>query len=283
MHELSELIEALDLQQIADNRFRAKNAGGGRDVIFGGQMLGQEIVAAHRTQPQKEVKTVHTIFARGGMVTEDTELEVDTMHNGRTFGSVSVTTWQGKRLIARSQVLMHAVEPDLMRHADPMPKVETPDIVPIREYEFTGYEMGVIGGINVSDPDVVAPPDLDVWIRFKGSPDDVLTSQCLLAYSTDGFLIGTSMLPHKGIGMGQAHSGISTGVVSHTLTFHEPFKASEWMLLDQHVPYAGRGRIYGQANVFKQDGTLIASFVQDSMVRHFPEGQSSAGREGSVF
>jgi acyl-CoA thioesterase II len=94
-----------------------------------------------------------------------------------------------------------------------------------------------------------------------------VTQQELLAYATDGFLIGTAMRPHKGVGQAMAHLALSTGVISHTLTFHEPFSAGQWMLMANEVPYAGRGRTYGRAHVFTEDGRLIASFVQDGMVR----------------
>jgi acyl-CoA thioesterase len=61
-------------------------------------------------------------------------------------------------------------------------------------------------------------------------------------------------------------------VLSHTLTFHEPFRASDWLLLAHHSTYAGHGRAYGRADVFTEDGTLVASFVQDSMIRPMPAG-----------
>ena len=75
------------------------------------------------------------------------------------------------------------------------------------------------------------------------------------------------MRPHAGVGQAQAHVSVATGVVSHTLTFHEPCSAGAWLLLAQHSPHAGGGRSYGRADVFREDGTLVASFVQDGMIR----------------
>ena len=65
----------------------------------------------------------------------------------------------------------------------------------------------------------------------------------------------------------------STGVVSHTLTFHERVHADQWLLLSHESPHAGHGRSYGRADVF-QGGHLVASFVQDAMVRAMPEGHT---------
>ena len=110
-----------------------------------------------------------------------------------------------------------------------------------------------------------------------------MPGQALLAYATDGFLIGTAMRPHAGIGQSMSHRTISTSVLSHTLTFHEPVDAAAWHLLAHESPYAGRGRSYGRANVFTEDGRLVASFVQDNMVRAFPEGQQPGGGGRSKF
>ena len=107
--------------------------------------------------------------------------------------------------------------------------------------------------------------------------------QALLAYATDGFLIGTAMRPHEGIGQALSHVSISTSVLSHTLTFHEPIDASQWHLLAQESPYAGRGRSYGRANIFSDDGQVVASFVQDNMIRDFPEAQRPKEGERSRF
>jgi acyl-CoA thioesterase II len=78
-----------------------------------------------------------------------------------------------------------------------------------------------------------------------------------------------------------SHVSISTSVLSHTLTFHEPIDASQWYLLAQESPYAGRGRSYGRANIFDAEGRVAASFVQDNMIRDFPEGQRPHAGERS--
>ena len=261
------LLGSLDFETVADGRYRAGNVSAGGSVVFGGQLLAQTIVAASLQAPGKYVKTIHTVFARGGSLDAGLDINVDVMHSGRAFASSTVTISQGERLCTRSLVLMSAEEPDLIRHADPAPAVGSPeDAAPVAHLPGT-WEIRVVGGIDVSDPDTVAPPELNVWTRFVGAPEDRTLSQALLAFATDGFLIGTAMLPHAGVGQSQAHVTLSTGVVSHTLTFHEPFAASEWTLLAHSSPYAGHGRSYGRADAFALDGSLVASYVQDNMIR----------------
>ena len=265
MPSIESLVASLQLEPDGDGRYRAGNVGEGHGVIFGGQLLAQSVVAGLAGDPDKRVKTVHTIFARAGSPDAPVEITVDRIHSGRAMGSATVTFAQGDRLIARSMVLLSADEPDFIRHADPAPAAPSP--AESRAGGEGAWEVRVAGDADISDPEQVGPPDLDVWTRFVGAPDDPVVDQALLAYATDGFLIGTAMRPHEGVGQSQSHRTLSTGVLSHTLTFHEPFSAGDWLLLSHHSAHAGHGRCYGRGDVFLEDGTLVASFVQDAMIR----------------
>lgn len=261
------LVRALTLEEVGPDRYRAENADFGSEVVFGGQLLAQSVFAAGRGEEGKRVKTVHTVFARAGTADKPLEITVDRMHSGRAFASSTVTMSQGERLCARSLVLLSAQEPDFIRHSEP-----APDLGPPPQSRSTGenpsaWETSIVGDIDIHDPDQVGPPTLDVWTRFVGMPDDPAFEQPLLAFATDSFLIATAMRPHAGVGQAQAHRTLSTGVISHTLTFHEPFSVRDWLLMSHRSVYAGRGRVYGRADVFRQDGVLVASFVQDGMVR----------------
>ena len=267
MIPIEAFLEALALERVAADRYRAPNVRMGHGVVFGGQLLAQAIVAGLAGHEGKTVKTVHTVFARGASPKSPVEISVDPMHSGRSFSSSTVTISQNDRLCTRSIVLLSADEPDLIRHGDVSTTASTPEASEILQESSGAWEVRVVGGVDVSDPDAVGPAELDVWTRFVGAPDDPTTNQALVAFATDGFLIGAAMRPHRGVGQAQAHVTISTGVISHTLTFHEPCAASEWLLLSHRSPYAGRGRSYGRADVFRADGQLVASFVQDSMIR----------------
>ncbi len=285
MAELSELLEVLELEPAGEGRFRARNfAAGPGGVIFGGQLLAQSIVAGATIDPGKDVKTVHTVFARGGALDQPLDIEVEAMHTGRALASATVTIRQGERLCTRSLVLLSAVEPDLIRHAAEAPGVGRPEDAPASASGEGGFwEIRVVDGVDISDPEAVGPAELLVWSRFPGAEVTGTPAQALLSYATDGFLIGTAMRPHKGIGQSMSHHEISTSVLGHTLTFHEPVHPGRWHLLAHESPYAGRGRTYGRAHIFGEDGQLVASFVQDNMVRAFPEGQKPAAGQRSKF
>jgi acyl-CoA thioesterase len=271
------IIDSLTLESVGDDQFRATDHVGPGGVIFGGQLVAQSIVAALADQEDKAAKTVHTVFARAASADAPIDISVDRVHGGRTFASTTVTVTQGGRVCTRALVLSTADEPDLIRHADAAPTMTDPNAASPVSHGDDGWEIRIVGDVDVSDPDLVGPPELDVWTRFVDAPDDLTVAQALLAYASDGFLIGTAMRPHAGVGQAQAHVTLSTGVVSHTITFHEPFSAREWLLLSHHATYAGRGRCYGRADVFRHDGLLVASFVQDGMIRAM-EGAASGSR-----
>lgn len=273
----------LDLEPAGEGVFRANHLDSGHGVVFGGQLLAQSLVAAARSVPDKEVLSLHNVFARGASFDQPLDVTVEPMQSGRAFASVTVTTSQGGRICTRAVVLLHDPNPDLIRHADEAPKVEGPGDLAAAAHGEGWWDIRVVGGVDIGDPEAVGPADLQVWTRFPGAPDDRATAQALLAYASDGFLIGTAMRPHAGVGQSMAHVSISTTVLTQTLTFHEPFRADEWLLLDHHSDYAGRGRSHGRASVFDAGGRLVASFSQDNMIRDFPKGQAPPPGERSKF
>jgi len=274
-----QVTDAFRLVRTEGNRFRAGSIGDPtvRDVVYGGQLLAQMILASDEVAEDKDVASIHAVFARSARLSSPIEVDVDVIHDGRTMGSHSVVVHQGDRVCAQGVILRRLDAPDLIRHQPEMPDVAGPDdsvdtgqgglLAP-------GSDLRVVEGVNTWDPDApVRPAELFAWVRLprgsvgSGASDGPALAQALLAYGTDGFLIGTAMLPHAGIGQNMAHRNIGTGVVSHTLTFHETVPFGEWLLLAHESPYAGRGASYGTAHVFTEDGRLVASFVQENMIR----------------
>lgn len=263
--ELDAFLTALDLTAAGDGEWHGSNTDDGHGVIFGGQLLAQTIVAASRSVEGKQVRSVQTVFSRGGSQDSGVTLRVEPMHAGRSFASVAVSVLQGDRLCCRSLVLLDAPDEDLVRHGAPMPAGRTPPTDP----QDGWWQVVTVGGVALTDPEV-GPPELEVWTRFPGAPVDPVTAQGMLAYASDGFLIGTAMRPHEGLDQSMAHVTVATTVLTHTISFHEPFAADDWLLLSQESTYAGRGRAHGRAVVHSADGRHVASFSQDSMLRAMP-------------
>jgi|1186.fasta_scaffold21063_2 acyl-CoA thioesterase-2 len=274
MAKINEVLEVFEPAPAGEGSFTASHLDEGHQVVFGGQLLAQSLIAAARSVPDKEVLSLHCVFARAGAFTEPLDITAEVLQSGRAFATVSITTSQSRGVCTRATVMLHAPDADRIRHGDPAPQVGGPDEWDERPTpEF--WDMRIVDDVDISDPDLTGPAHLQVWSRFPGVPaHDLAVNQAMLAYASDGFLIATAMRPHEGIGQSLAHRTVSTTVLTQTLTFHEPFQAADWLLLDQRSTYAGRGRSHGAANVFAADGRLVASFSQDNMIRAMPEGRN---------
>lgn len=283
----------LQLDQTGDHTYvgRSEHEGGDivRNVVFGGQILAQMIVAAAMDGgTNKEVKSIHAIFARAGDYSQPIEYVVDCMHNGRTFGSDTVTFEQAGRVMSRALILWNIDEPDLIRHTQhvEMPAVPGPDD-PTGKRDgrvFPGVEALIVNGIDTwTDDQPVGPALQHVWHRYPAHVGDPVVNQAILSWATDGYLIGTATLPHEGVHEGQAHRTISTGVVSHTINFHERFDVGEWLLLSNESIWAGRGRTHGRCNIWTQDGRLVATYTQDNIVRAFADGKDHNADYGRIM
>lgn len=294
MGMVADLASALDLERLEEHHYRGNSVDSPeRDVVFGGQLAGQLAVAAARGVPGKKVKTVHALFARTASKTRPLDFDVDVLHAGRTMASATVTVTQDGRLCARALVLLTADDDDLIRHGARMPAVETPEELESVTDPYVGREMCVAGGadLNGSTPAGGAPDgsavasaeatELSVWTRMPGASAEPAIGQGMLAHASAGFLIGAAMRPHPGFSVADAHDKFSTGILGHSVTFHEEFDAADWILLAHESPYAGRGRSYGRGHAFARDGRLVASFAQDAIIRDFAArpGTGAGGRD----
>lgn len=269
---MSDLVDVLDLEQVAERTFRADHLDEGHGVVFGGQLLAQSVIAAARVVPDKELLSMHTVFARGGDFDQPLDIEVEVLQSGRSMSNVTVTTSQARGVCTHSVALLHAPDEDRIRHADDPPAAVAAgaDAWTSRPGGADFWEVRVVDDVDFMTPGLIGPPELRVWSRFPEAPSDLTTSQAMLAYASDGFLIATAMRPHADVAQSMAHVSVATTVLTQTLTFHDHFEASAWLLLDQRSTHAGRGRSHGVAAVFDERGRMVASFAQDNMIRAMP-------------
>jgi acyl-CoA thioesterase len=279
-----EIVQVLDLESSGDDRYVGRNLTATHGVVFGGQLLAQAVGAAARTVPEMRVKSMHTVFARGASPESSLDLCVERLHAGRSFATVEVSIRQAERLCTRSLVLLDRSDYDLIVHADPAPVVAAPELCPPRPSAVNrGWEVRIVDSVDITDPEAVGPAELYVWSRFEGVGSEDWMSQALLAYASDGFLVGTAMRPHAGVGQALAHVSISTSVITHTLTFHTAFDAADWLLLAQRSPNACHGRSFGRADVFTSDGRMVASYTQENMIRAFAPDRRPRQGERSKY
>src|ERR1700692_2563959 len=156
-----EVAKMLSLRSIGELQYEGDNLPGPSPVVFGGQILAQAVAAACRTVPDKEIKNLHTVFARGGAPDQPLEFDVQVIQQGRAFASLTIAVRQGDRLCAQSTALLHDPEPDLIRHEARSPEVTAPLDTPARSGSHDWWEVRVVDDVDLYDPDAVGPPRLD--------------------------------------------------------------------------------------------------------------------------
>ncbi len=271
------LVRLLDLETIEVNIFRGVSPDEDRQRIFGGQVAGQALVAAARTVERGSVHSLHAYFLRPGDPTVPVLYEVDRIRDGRSFTTRRVVAIQHGRAIFNLAASFHIAEPGF-EHQDPMPEVPPPESLPTRREVWAGRDDIPAAWLARDQPvdlryvtaspferQVPLPPDQRVWLRADGElPDDPVLHTCLLTYASDMTLLDTTLLPHA---TGSLDTSIMMASLDHAMWFHGPFRADEWLLYDQHSPSASGARGLATGRVFTRDGRLVASVVQEGLIR----------------
>lgn len=234
--------------------------------VFGGQLLGQFIRAAALACPGKAVKSLHVVFAREGRAAEPVRYRATTQHEGRSFASLTISAEQPHAVLASAAVSMHIAE------GGP----ENQDTEPVSSLVGDAHrvELDLIPWETRSTDDLGAtttgPPRFEVWMRTPPVDDEL--APALIAYATDLTLIGTALRPFEGYS--HRHNGtlFTSAVTSHTVWFHQASRTDRWLLLRQHSPVLAHGRCFGRGDVLTEDGTLVASYAQEALVRFRDSG-----------
>ncbi|MGH3247958.1 MAG: acyl-CoA thioesterase [Trebonia sp.] len=236
--------------------------------LFGGQLLAQFVAAALLSGQDsgKSVKSLHVLFAREGRADETVRYAVERHHEGRTFATLAVTATQSGGTIATASVSMHAAEEGPARQAV-APVREGPAQAPEVVMSLLPFETRSKVTLNARDP---APPEYSLW--FRTPPANPLFAPALAAYATDLTLIGTALRAVPGVSQADSGTAFTSAVTSHTVWFHRPFRTDDWLLLRQQGPVLAHGRCFGRGDLLTADGTLVASYAQEALVRMAAKG-----------
>ncbi len=263
------MLELFDVEPAGGGRWTGASDGGARRVVDGSQYLAQSVVAVSRTLPRHTVRSAHAVFSRA--VDDDRPLwfDVDVTHEGRTTAAAVVTVGQGDRRCATVSILADTVEADVIRRADRMPDVAGPDTALPVEMPMDGRTLRLVDVADPNDPDEVGPPVLDAWLHYDVVPDRPDLARALVAHFTGHLSISATMRAHPGVGTSQAHRSLSTAVMTITVTFHDPVAWEGWLLYHHESTHVGGGMSYVRGQVFTEGGALLASFVQEGLIRPF--------------
>jgi acyl-CoA thioesterase II len=278
---IHEVLELLDLEKIEENIFRGASPKDRVQRVFGGQVLGQALVAAARTVEGRACHSLHAYFLRAGDPKVPILYEVDRSRDGTSFTSRRVVAIQHGRPIFTCEASFQVDEPGY-EHAFEMPEAPDPESLP-REDELRAkvahrlpdewrawamrprpIETRLVAPRAYFAPEK-RPPHEMLWIRATGAlPDDPALHQCLLAYASDMSLLDTGMLPH---GIGWFDNKVQLASLDHAMWFHRPFRVDDWLLYVQDSPSTSGARSFNRGTLFSRDGRLVASVAQEGLMR----------------
>jgi acyl-CoA thioesterase II len=250
---------------------------------YGGQIAAQSLMAAGQTvdEPERRVHSLHGYFLRPGRTKDSITYLVERPRDGRSFSTRIVrAVQQGETIFMMTASF--AVGDDGPEHQFSMPDFGSPDDVidvpiPSPAYLEGGstpaeldYPDSQIIGLRIVEPQ--RPIELDggryermAWVRIEEElPDDSLVQSCALTYLSDLTMVSTALAPH----LGQRNvSDLVLASIDHAMWFHAPTRADRWLLFAQDTPIARGGHGLARGLFFDSEGTLVASVVQESLMR----------------
>ncbi|MGA7386231.1 MAG: acyl-CoA thioesterase II [Methylocella sp.] len=283
---VAELLAILDLERIEENIFRGRSPQGGGQYVFGGLVVAQALVAAARTVEGRAPHSLHGYFLLRGDPAVPIVYDVDRIRDGKSFTTRRCNAIQhGSAIFSLSASFQ--IEESGLEHAVPMPKVPLPESLP------SGSEMLRRFGAAMPEamhrwfaqdrPIEVRPADQsryvrqqagvleqNVWLRAGPLPGDPAIHRAVLAYLSDMTLLDAALGAH---GRSVFDTGLQVASLDHALWFHRPFRADDWLLYAQDSPNSCGARGLARGLLFSRDGRLVASVVQEGLIRPMPAGR----------
>ena len=251
--------------------------------LFGGQFIANTLMAAMLTAPGARPRMFQGVFLRPGHEGIPLDLHVERVHDGTRLTHRRVQMVQDRRVIFSAQVYLDAAPYDqpamhqqAARHLRPAPE-ELTDLDTLRERyrERLGPEMYRRLGIKIAVQ--VRPvkgahgliersekPRLALWMKPSlPLSADPLMHYAAVAYMSDYWLCWPTRSPHMDGLMDPGHRMFS---LDHSMWFHAPPVADDWLLYEVDSPQAGNGYGLGHGALYGRDGRLIASAAQQALL-----------------
>ncbi|MDA3132581.1 acyl-CoA thioesterase II [Atlantibacter subterraneus] len=279
---LSNLLALLNLEKIEEGLFRGQSEDLGLRQVFGGQVVGQALYAAKETVPSERlVHSFHSYFLRPGDSQKPIIYDVEVLRDGNSFSARRVAAIQNGKPIFYMTASFQAPESGF-EHQKTMPAAPGPESLksetdiarefenflppPVRE-KFLCDKPLEIRPVEFHNPlkGHVAEPSRLVWFRANGTlPADLRVHQYLLGYASDFNFLPVALQPH---GVGFLEPGMQVATIDHSMWFHRPFDLNDWLLYSVESTSASSARGFVRGEFYTQDGVLVASTVQEGVMR----------------
>ena len=282
MHQLlDDLLKVMTLERLEMNLFRGESRDIGSAQVFGGQVLGQALMAATATVDDRSVHSLHAYFLRRGDFNSPIVYEVDRARDGNHFSTRRIVAIQHGAQIFNMSASFQSDEVGL-DHQATMPEVPPPDGLPdivsyYRDIMHTlpagtrrFFEQNRPFEFRPTRPPTfskteIGTPLRNIWFRAAAPlPDDDAMHRCLLAYVSDFHLLDTALMPH---GLSSATRNVVMASIDHAMWFHRATRVDDWLLYSTDSPSASGARGFARGSIFSRDGRLVASTSQEGLMR----------------
>ncbi len=280
---VKELVDLLDLETIEHNLFRGQNRDIGSRSVFGGQVVGQALMAALRTLDEtRHTHSLHAYFLRPGDMNAPIVYEVVRIRDGGSFTTRNVVAIQHGEAIFSMSVSFQRPEKGLEHQYHAMPDVPAPESLEsehdirkrmaeriderVRQVFLRPrpIEIRPVDPVDFFQPEA-RDPRKRIWFRVPDQlGDDRALHHALLAYASDFALLGTGMLPHR---LSFLDPNVHAASLDHAIWFHHPFRMDDWLLYDMESPCAAHARSFNRGMIYSRDGRLVASVAQEGLMR----------------
>lgn len=279
---LQELLNLLQLEKLEEGLYRGESENLGLPQVYGGQVIGQALSAAHYTvDPARTVHSFHSYFLYPGDPEKPIIYDVEILRDGKSFSTRRVKAIQNGRPIFYLTASYHG-EAEGFDHQNTMPDIPGPEnfaseselvadvahLLPEKlQKMFCGekpIEMRPVTVINPMKPQKAEPKQY-LWMRANGTvPDNQLIHQYLLGYASDwGFLV-TALHPHE---VSLLTPKFQVATIDHSIWYHRPFKMDDWLLFAIESPTASNTRGLVRGEIYNRQGDLVATAVQEGVMR----------------
>ncbi|MBV0916569.1 acyl-CoA thioesterase II [Mycobacteroides chelonae] len=281
--DFAQLLALLELKNPETDLFIGGHPTVNPPRTFGGQLMAQSVVASGRTVSGKlSLAAVSTHFINGGDPEQDIEFRVLRLRDERNFANRRVDAVQGDLLLSSALVSYLKDSPGL-EHAVKPPTVADPETLPTIDEHLVGYEETVpmfVAALKPiewrydNDPAWVLKAKSErlehnrVWMKTHSAlPDDPVLHSAALVYASDTTVLDSIITTH---GLSWGYDRIFAATINHSVWFHRPVRFDDWVLYATESPVASAGRGTGAGRFFDREGALLASTIQEGIVKHFP-------------
>lgn len=277
------LADLLTVEPIADGMYRARHGQPNRSgATYGGQMLGQAMCAALQTVEGRHPHAMQACFLQAADSTQPIDHLVERVADGGSETLRRVVASQRGRTLLTASIAFGASGPGFAhaarwRERPPLPE-ELPTLATLG-HEF-GAGLSAHGRSRLRTyPQVevrpiearrhllvdAGPAESRFWLR--AAPDDdprPLPEAPTLVYLSDYLAVNAALAGHV---QDLPPEPLFIASLNHSLWFHAPLDPRGWLYYELESPWAAGGRVVCIGRLFDRDGALVASVVQETLLR----------------